>query len=125
MSQVERIWPVVVSVGYVLQTETLWSYLRSAVDAAKTKSLSDSKVQPLQILDIGDYEKLMGLVAHGEDLPTMLAQKAQEPFRERDFAAWLHADPEAPSDAPRHPALEERWQAMGNRVADVIRATEK
>jgi hypothetical protein len=113
---IERIWPVVVSVGHVMQTQNLWGYLNEAMDKAKTASLAEPRVQPLQVMDMADYEKLMGLLQAGEDLPALLARKTSGPFRERDLAAWLHGDRAAPSDKPRLSILEERWEAMSDEV---------
>ncbi|HXE45705.1 MAG TPA: hypothetical protein VN635_10955 [Conexibacter sp.] len=115
IDDVERIWPVVVSVGHVMQTTNLWDYVRRSMDDTKAAPLSQSRVQPLQLMDIEDYEKLMGLVEAGESLPAMLAHKINGPYRERDFAAWLHS-PGAPSDQARLTVLKQRWQEMADRV---------
>jgi hypothetical protein len=112
----KRIWPIVVSMGHVMQTRTLWDVVRAGLDPTKTASFADERVQPLQILTIADYEKLLGLVTAGSDLPTMLAQRARGPYRERDFAVWLKSDRAAPNDRPRHPELETRWECMGDRA---------
>jgi hypothetical protein len=120
---VKRIWPVVVSVGYLLQSPNLWEFLRSSLDPEKSKAFEDPRVQPLQLLTIADYEKLMGLVSIGESLSTMLQRKTSGAFRDRDLSAWLHGDPRAPSDEPRHPALETRWQEMGDRVIAIADMT--
>jgi hypothetical protein len=73
-------------------------------------------VQPLQLLDIPAYERLLGIVEVGTSLPWMLARKAAGPFSERDFAAWLHGDDAAPSDESRLTVLKERWEAMDIQV---------
>jgi hypothetical protein len=116
ISQIERIWPIVVSVGHVMQTRTLWDYLHAKMDKTKSAPLADPRVQPLQMLDISDYEKLFGLVQSGENLAGMLAHKARGQYRERDFAAWLHS-PGAPSDEPRLSVLERRWEEMTDRLS--------
>lgn len=116
LADIERVWPVVVSMGNVMQTQTLWNFVHTSLDSDKTSSFADQRVQPLQILTIADYEKLLGLVTAGSDLPTMLAQRSSGPFRERDFAVWLKSDRNAPSDHPRHPALEAHWKRMSDRA---------
>jgi hypothetical protein len=113
---VRRIWPIVVSMGHVMQSSNLWEYLRETIDPDKTRAFQDKRVQPLQVLTVDDYEKLLGLVQAGNDLVAMLSQRASGPFRERDFAAWLHGDPKAPSDTSRHPVLEVRWDSMAKRA---------
>jgi hypothetical protein len=116
IAAVRRIWPVVVSMGHVMQTTHLWEYIRSAIDPEKVRPLRDARLQPLQILTIENYEKLMGLVCAGNDLVSMLARRSSGPYRERDFAVWLRSDPEAPSGQPRHPDLELRWKRMAESV---------
>lgn len=112
LDSIERIWPVVVSVGHLMQTQPVWTYVREHVKPETTEALAKARVQPLQLLDISDYEKLLGIVEAGTSMPTMLARKAAGPFRERDYAAWLHGDSAAPSDESRLKVLEERWEAM-------------
>ena len=116
LASIERIWPVVVSVGHLMQTAPVWKYVRESIKNDTTSTLATARVQPLQLLDIADYEKLLGIVEAGMSLPEMLARKATGPFRERDFAAWLHGDSAAPSDASRPSVLEKRWEAMGIQV---------
>jgi hypothetical protein len=116
LASIERIWPVVVSVGHVMQTSQVWKYLRESVKPETTQVLARARVQPLQLLDISDYEKLLGIVEAGTNLPRMLAHKAAGAFRERDYAAWLHGDSAAPSDEARLSVLEERWEAMSIEV---------
>ena len=115
ISQIERIWPVVVSVGHVMQTRNLWEYLHAKMDETKAVPLADPRVQPLQVMDVSDCEKLLGIVQAGASLPGLLAHKANGPYRERDFAAWLHS-PGAPSDEPRLSVLEARWEDMTDRL---------
>ena len=115
ISQIERIWPVVVSVGHVMQTRNLWEYLHAKMDKTKAASLADPRVQPVQVMDISDYEKLLGLVQPHDSLPGLLAHKSNGLYRERDFAAWLHSSG-APSDKPRLSILETRWEEMTDRL---------
>jgi hypothetical protein len=116
ISEVRRIWPVVVSMGHVWQTSTLWDFLRREMDPNKISAFSNERVQALQILTIDDYEKLLGLVSAGNELAGMLAGRGTSPFRERDFAAWLKGDRSAPSGQPRLPALEKQWERMNTRT---------
>ena len=116
LASIERIWPVVVSVGHLMQIRQLWKYVRESVKPETTRALAKARVQPLQLLDISDYEKLLGIVEAGTNLPWMLARKSAGAFRERDYAAWLHGDSAAPSDEPRLKVLEERWEAMSIEV---------
>jgi hypothetical protein len=85
------------------------------MDKTKAAPLADPRVQPLQVMDISDYEKLLGLVQTVQSLPGLLAHKSNGLYRERDFAAWLHS-PGAPSDKPRLSVLETRWDEMTDRL---------
>ena len=97
--------------------EAVVAHLRGAA-----RSTQDPK-EIEQLLSASDYEKLLGLVQAGESLPGLLAHKANGPYRERDFAAWLHS-PGAPSDEPRLSVLETRWEEMTDRlVHDVAGAS--
>ena len=116
LASIERIWPVVVSVGHLMQTRHVWKYVRESVKPETTQALAKTRVQPLQLLDISDYEKLLGIVEAGTSLPWMLARKAAGAFRERDYAVWLHGDSAAPSDESRLNVLGERWDSMSIEV---------
>lgn len=116
LAEIERIYPVVVSVGHLMQTRHVWQYVRGSVKPETTQALAKARVQPLQLLDIADYERMLGIVEAGTSLPWMLARKAAGAFRERDYAAWLHRDSTAPPDESRLSVLEERWEAMSIEV---------
>ncbi len=120
VARVKRIWPIVVSQGHVWQTANLWTYLDTARDAEKCKSLGAAKVQPLQVMDARDLEKLLALAAQGNDLSRLLRRKVGGPYQRRDLAVWLHEDPRAPSDEARLPALKAVWNAMTEEVRDVF-----
>lgn len=51
---IERIWPVVVSVGHLMQTQPVWKYVLESVKAETTSTLAAARVQPLQLFDISD-----------------------------------------------------------------------
>lgn len=120
MDSVVRIWPVVVSVGHVMQTSSLWTYIHQNLDPRKTQSFSDDRVQPLQAFTIGDYEKLMGIVESGRNLSRLFSRRVSGPFLHRDLASWLHGDMWAPSDKPRPTMLEAGWSAMGDDIAETV-----
>lgn len=122
---IQRIWPVVVSVSYVMQSPKLWDYIRDAKDAEKTAPLNDKRVQPVQVLGIEGFEVLLGLVQAGVSLPAMLARKTSGPFRERDLNAWLHDDTRAPSAKRRLSVLDRGWQEISDRLLIATRAAEK
>jgi len=77
MQHVERFWPVLVTAGDLMQTEILWD----RIDERTPGALRGGRVQPLTVLDIGDFELLLGLVAGGHALPSILARKNAGPYR--------------------------------------------
>jgi hypothetical protein len=117
LDSIERIWPVVVPVGHLMQTQPVWKYIRDTVKETTSATLAKPRVQPLQVLDIADYERLLGIVEAGSSLPWILERKSSGPFRERDLAAWLHGASDAPSDESRLSVLEKRWDAMSIEVS--------
>lgn len=98
-------------------------FLRHEMDPAKSRVFRDARVQPLQVFTVDDFEKVLGLVCAGHDLVSMLLQRSSGRFRERDLGAWLHGDPTALSDKPRHPVLEARWGRMVDRAVEAIDLT--
>jgi len=113
---IERVWPVVVSVGHVTQTHNLWAYLQSAIKSETTIALTRDRVQPLQVLRIIDYERLMGMVEAGQSLTAMLEHKTSGPFRDRDFAAWRRTHPIAGASDTRLSTIKQRWEEMSDEV---------
>jgi hypothetical protein len=106
---VERIWPVLVTGGAVLQSPALWDYL----DARCPLALSQARVQPLTLLDPEDLERLLGLVEAGHPLPELLSAKTSKPYARVDFAYWMTRDPLAPRDA-------RRAQSLGRSFSDAM-----
>ena len=100
----------------MIQASPLWKFLRGAIQAGTTEVLAIDRVQPLQILQIVDYERLMGMVEAGESLPALLRRTPSGLFRERDFASWLCADPHITSADARLSTLKTRWDEMSQEV---------
>lgn len=92
LSLVHRIWPVVVTAGEIAQVDPLWAYLDERAD----RYLKQPKVQPLTLLDIEDYEQLLGLVEQGAALHDLLALKNSPEYQRYELAIWLDKDPRAP-----------------------------
>jgi len=91
------------------------------MDVEKTEPLEARRVASFQVPDIEAYEKLMGLMAADENLPELLTRKTAEEYRDRDLAVWLNEDTSAPDEAPRLPLLNERWEAIGDEVNEMVR----
>lgn len=116
-AHIERVWPVVVTGGELMQTELLWD----RIDAEIPSELAGARVEPLTVLDIGDFELLLGLVSEGHHLPEVLGQKAQGPYRRLEISRWMHEELHLPMPLmQRPPVLEERWEAHGQTMRNVL-----
>ena len=103
--RVERVWPVLVTAGELMQTELLWDQ----IDERMPAELRDARVAPLSVFDIGDYELLLALVADGRSLTDILRRKAEGLYRRLEIARFavdeLRAEPTI-----RLPVIEERFR---------------
>ena len=116
-THLERVWPVVVTGGQLMQTELLWD----RIDAETPPELAGAQVQPLTVLDIGDLELLLGLVSDGHYLPDVLGQKAVGPYRRLEIGRWMHEELHLPLPLmQRPPVLEERWEAQGQTIRNIL-----
>jgi hypothetical protein len=117
MQHVERFWPVLVTAGDLVQTEILWD----RVDERTPAALRGGRVQPLTVLDICDFELLLGLVAEGHALPSILARKNAGPYRRLELSRLmvdeLRMEPPLTS---RPPVMNERWDALAAEMREVF-----
>jgi hypothetical protein len=117
IAHVERLWPVLVTAGDLMQTEILWD----RIDERMPDALRGGRVQPLTVLDIGDFELLLGLVAEGHPMPSILARKSAGPYRRLELSR-LVVD-ELRMEAPltmRPPVMNERWEALAQEMRAVF-----
>ena len=116
-AHIDRVWPVVVTGGDLMQTELLWD----RIDAELPPELAAARVEPLTVLDIGDFDLLLGLVSEDRHLPDVLGQKAQGPYRRLEIGRWMNEELHLPTPLmQRPPVLEERWEALGQMMRDVL-----
>jgi hypothetical protein len=117
VAHVERVWPIVVTGGELMHTELLWD----RIDAKLPTELRGGRVQPLTVIDVEDFELLLGLVNEGRHLPDVLGQKAAGPYRRLGFTRFMHEELHLPVPLmQRPPVLEERWQALGAEMKRVL-----
>lgn len=90
IANVSRIWPIVVNSEGLLQTPSLWGYLRD--ETGVLAALDQTGVQPLTLLDVEDIERIMGLTAEGHQLIAILESKTQAGWQEREFASWFEVE---------------------------------
>lgn len=116
-AHIERVWPIVVAGGDLMQTELLWD----RIDEELPPELAAPRVEPLTVLDIGDLELLLGLIRDGQYLPDVLAEKAQGPYRRLDISRWMHEALRLPIPLVQRPrVLEERWDALGQSMRAIL-----
>jgi hypothetical protein len=88
---VNRIWPIVVYSDSVFLSGPLWNHL----ERTSGPNVPRSKVQPLTLMDMPDYERFLSLSA--STWPTTILERKTRPhWRHRNFGAWLTEDPDAP-----------------------------
>lgn len=117
-AHVDRVWPVIVTAGELMQTEMLWDQF----DARLPVEFADPRLMQLTVLDVGDFELLLGLVGRrGYHLPDVLDQKARGLFRRLEITRFivdeLHLDPAS----LRLPIIEERYRALWQEMREVLR----
>ena len=116
-AHVERLWPVVVVGGDLMHTELLWD----RIDAELPAELRGGRVQPLTVLDVEDFELLLGLVSEGRHLPDVLRQKAEGAYDRLGLARFMHEELHLPLPLmQRPPVLEERWKRLGETMKGVL-----
>lgn len=116
LSRVERIWPVVVSAGAIVQNGLLWHHVREKTAGR----LDQAKIQPPTLLDLEDLEQLLGLVEAGHELSRLLAGKVAGPYRDLELAVYLNEGIGAPRERPRPASVEASWQAVIERAEAMI-----
>jgi hypothetical protein len=88
---VKRVWPIIVSADGLFVTPSTWAYLQK--EGGPYLQLGppavSAQVMPLVLLDLEEFEALMGLVEAGHSLVRVLEEKTAGAWVERDFKAWL------------------------------------
>jgi hypothetical protein len=87
-------WPVLVTPENALQTPSLWAWIdRECAGLFELPRPECSQsVKPLVLVDLEEYERLMGLVQEGAPLVRILERKTDPLWRYRDLKAMLHDD---------------------------------
>jgi hypothetical protein len=81
MSEIERIWPVVVIEGGIAQTSLLWEHLTERL----TGALQQTGVQKLAVMTADELEAAAGFVEHGHHLAMLLHRWKSGSARYSDF----------------------------------------
>jgi hypothetical protein len=114
-AQLRRIWPVLVTAGDLIESEALWQWLRARTAAM---TFADERIERLSLLSVEDVEIIAGMVAAGEQVVDIVANKARSPHHELSLARWLLDTRSAPP--PRHPEIEARWTRLVENMTAVL-----
>jgi hypothetical protein len=87
-------WPILVTPDSALQTPALWEYIdrECAGFFDLPRPACTQMVRPLVLLELEEYERLMGLVQEGASLVAILQRKTEPLWRNRDLKAMLYDD---------------------------------
>ena len=113
--QIRLIWPMIVTGGTLLVTELLWDQINAMIPA----ELTAPRVAPLCVLDLDDFELLLALGADGHHLPDILRRWRGGLYRDFDFARFAYQELGVDPDV-RLPIINERYQALGGRMRQVL-----
>jgi hypothetical protein len=106
-AHIERVWPVVVTAGELMQSELLWDQ----IDERSPDTLRQARVAPLSVFDIGDFELLLALVGAGYSITDILRRKAEGPYRRLEISR-LAFDEFRIDPVLRLPIIDERWNEL-------------
>lgn len=117
MTGVERVWPVLINVGELVEGEALWAFINRHATLPR-----QDVCLPLTLLGVDEAETLAGMAAAGENVVSILSAKQRDNYGELQFRRWLADTRE--TAPPRLPALEARWERMSQRMVDILKPAE-
>jgi hypothetical protein len=112
--QISSFWPVLVTPENALQTPALWAYIdrECAGFFDLPRPECPQTVQPLVLLELEEYERLMGLVQEGASLIAILRRKTEPLWLDRDLKAMLNDDISKFGSGESRFIQQERWRAF-------------
>ena len=116
MSGVERVWAVLVKYGDLLAAGPLLAYIAEKA----TGLFGQSFTRPLTLLGLEDVEVLAGMLANGEMLADVLAEKNGGAYRGAAVFALAHRHTSGRYRQRLH-GLEQRWSDMTDGFAALLR----
>lgn len=114
MTAVDRVWPVLINVGELVEGEPVWAFIRHQATFQR-----HDVCRPLTLLGVDDAETLAGMAASGESVVSILSAKQRDNYGELGFRRWLADTRE--TAPPRLPALEARWERNSQRMVDILK----
>jgi hypothetical protein len=115
MSDIERIWPVVVIEGGITQNALLWEHLAKRLDG----TLQQTGVQRLAVMSMNELEAAAGFIEHGHRLAMLLHRWKFGSCKDTDFTYYCSITP----GLQRHyraRLVRERWQSLTEEVNSVF-----
>lgn len=114
LSEIERIWPVVVTAD-VTQNELLWNEIASI----SPKVFEDPRVRPLNIFDLADVELWAAIAEEGSGLLGILEKRAQSEYGQLELKRFVQASAEYHGEY-RPSILVRRWNELTAEVAESL-----
>jgi hypothetical protein len=115
MSDIERIWPVVVIEGGITQNALLWEHLSKRLDG----TLQQAGVQRLAVMSMNELEAAAGFIEHGHRLAMLLHRWKFGSCKDTDFTYYCSTTP----GLQRHyraRLVRERWKRLTEEVNSVF-----
>jgi hypothetical protein len=114
MTHVDRVWPIVVGIGEMVETELLWDRVRQHIGGL----LQQDVCEPLTLLGVQDAEVFAGMIAAGDDAIDLLQEKQRTGYAQTGWVNWVTAT-RSPLP-PRLPALQDRWNQLSQEAVRVL-----
>lgn len=114
MTHVERVWPIVVGIGEMVETELLWDRVRQHIHGL----LRQDVCEPLTVLGAQDAEVFAGMIAAGDRAIDLLWEKQSTGYAETGWVNWITAT-RTPLP-PRLPALQDCWNQLSQEAVGVL-----
>jgi hypothetical protein len=115
MSDIARIWPVVVIEGGITQNALLWEHLVKRLDGM----LQQTGVQRLAVMSMNELEAAAGFIEHGHRLAMLLHRWKFGSCKDSDFTYYCWTTP----GLQRHHRarlVRERWKRLTEEVNSVF-----
>lgn len=117
MRVVKTVWPVIVAPESTLQSPTFWAYIEGAgTHFEQARQSVPQQVKPLVVLELEEYERLMGIARETGRLTDALERKTADRWRQRDFKSWHSGDP-FPIGSGDNEFVQQEWLRARREIA--------
>jgi hypothetical protein len=115
MRSIERIWPVIVIEGGIVQNALLWDH----IEAELADALQQDGVQQLSVMTMNELEAAAGFVEHGHHVATLLRRWKFGSGKHVDFTYYCSTTPGLQRQR-RASLVERRWQRLNNEASSAF-----